>query len=524
MKIRLPNPPDAYQRPWANQYTREIEQSVEEALNGAQQANTWTTFEPINVKAPPYNAKGNGVDDDTASLQAAINAGCSETPYLAKAVYMPAGTYKITSPLVIPHQYITLYGDGAYQTAINFNGVASGLSVAAVMYVRPVLRDFGIIGDATSGIALDFGAITNQVYNGELTNLYLQSGGNALYAPLFFSMKLDNISGSSVNDNTFRVACGPAVSWRNCYAINTGPSKAGYRLAGNINLISCNGLNDGDYWGVFGNDPTATDGFQNDFSGVDYPAISLDSCNIEEYCKTDTTASAILIHQAYRQFTLHNCKLDRNNLSTVYHSIIRCRKGANTAGDPVHLEPSMVIPGTGTPTAYLFNNTGTSAFYYDTRGVMAGAGITTFSQSGIDYPLVLGRSMNDLFGETAMYFTAMSAGRITANTLRYAPLAPADGATSIDVTGKTAITTANTGATTINQFTLNVTPGTADFGRNGFLILMIEDNNTTLKHNYGAAYGMRLTAGVDYVAAKGDVILLAYSKFFNGTQVGWVQI
>lgn len=59
----------------------------------------------INVKNSPYFAAGNGVTDDTAAIQSALNAG--------KLIYFPAGTYLVTSPLGYSH---SVYG-GVSKTA-----------------------------------------------------------------------------------------------------------------------------------------------------------------------------------------------------------------------------------------------------------------------------------------------------------------------------------------------------------------------------------------------------------------------
>ena len=66
----------------------------------------------VNVKDSPYNATGNGSADDTAAIQAAI-AACPE----GGAVYLPAGTYKISDTLWIAKP-MALRGAGLDRTHI----------------------------------------------------------------------------------------------------------------------------------------------------------------------------------------------------------------------------------------------------------------------------------------------------------------------------------------------------------------------------------------------------------------------
>jgi len=87
---------------------------------------TWTQRSDwLNVKRPPFNAHGDGVNDDTAAIQAALTE--SGTSYQYRTVYLPAGTYKISNTLnwqgtTTPWTYgctgVTLVGCGANTTII----------------------------------------------------------------------------------------------------------------------------------------------------------------------------------------------------------------------------------------------------------------------------------------------------------------------------------------------------------------------------------------------------------------------
>jgi Pectate lyase superfamily protein len=52
----------------------------------------------FNVKSPPYNAAGNGTTDDTAAIQAAVNAAIAAK---GGTIYFPAGNYKVSSTITI---------------------------------------------------------------------------------------------------------------------------------------------------------------------------------------------------------------------------------------------------------------------------------------------------------------------------------------------------------------------------------------------------------------------------------------
>lgn len=76
---------------------------------------------PINeklqdiVSVKDFGAVGNGIADDTTAIQAALNAAFTAG---GGSVYVPTGTYKITSPLIVRSNTF-LFGDGASSVIYN---------------------------------------------------------------------------------------------------------------------------------------------------------------------------------------------------------------------------------------------------------------------------------------------------------------------------------------------------------------------------------------------------------------------
>ena len=85
----------------------------------------------INVKNSPYNAKGDGVSDDTIALQQAL----SDYPNKNKIIYLPIGTYLVSDQLQWPrgeggntHKRTILQGQNTGKTIIKLKNSAQGFT------------------------------------------------------------------------------------------------------------------------------------------------------------------------------------------------------------------------------------------------------------------------------------------------------------------------------------------------------------------------------------------------------------
>jgi hypothetical protein len=155
-----------------------------------------------SVSVKDYGAVGDGVNDDGAAIQAAINAAAGNYP-----VTIPAGTYLFSTDLEIPDGGLHLIGTGSQtddgaRALLSYSGTGSAIKLAAAYTYgggKILLADFALSGNAnaTAGINLDgaskynleitrvavedfsksgaYGIILDDVYNGVTSLCYINN-------------------------------------------------------------------------------------------------------------------------------------------------------------------------------------------------------------------------------------------------------------------------------------------------------------------------------------------------------------
>ena len=119
----------------------------------------------INVK--DYGAKGDGVTDDTAAIQAALNAVPTQvvgaSVYLSRGavVYLPRGSYIVSSTLIMPRG-VELRGESSESTEIRYNQTTGDILYyqrpAVAMSVQPLIKIKGLRVTVATGVTHSSGA------------------------------------------------------------------------------------------------------------------------------------------------------------------------------------------------------------------------------------------------------------------------------------------------------------------------------------------------------------------------------
>jgi len=187
----------------------------------------------LNVKAPPYNAKGDGVSDDTIAIQRCVTDAFA----MGGSVFFPLGDYLITETLTTPNRAgcVALLGAGVHQSLsagnsgdpigrygskITFAGNAGDIVLASV--TTPNLRQYvrieklcfqGNVAKGTSGHGLHFqcGLATSAVLVTLRDVVVNGASGNGVYADgNVFESLCENCRFNQCGDRGFRASANRA--------------------------------------------------------------------------------------------------------------------------------------------------------------------------------------------------------------------------------------------------------------------------------------------------------------------------
>lgn len=179
------------------------------------------------VSVKDFGAKGDGVTDDTAAIQAAIDAVYSSSPQ-GGTLYFPKGTYKVTTS-IYQKPRVSFLGDGSRQSTIAWGRTDTTNYTKGVVYCvngSDVSPDFvfstnvekiGIGGNGYAPVAL---AIRGHQENCRFVDILLGS---------FTEAGLDILAFASVNH---------AISFEDIHIIPNSSSSSAYGIRGE-NVEKC---------------------------------------------------------------------------------------------------------------------------------------------------------------------------------------------------------------------------------------------------------------------------------------------
>jgi hypothetical protein len=446
----------------------------------------WTALRApsqVALSVKNFGAYGDGIADDTAAIQAAMDTG--------NAVYIPAGTYNISTSLKIKTYGQKIYGDGQELSILKITGTSDCFTMDVGRTLNRIhFSDFQILGTTNSGIGINIPSTCN-TYMSTFHRMFIVTGQQCMYMPTEFSTTFYDIQFSSFNNHGLELSGGNSTTLTGCYAHSIPTTgKCGYRLYNGATFIGCNGLDAGDTWGIFGQGIARGDPQDNQFNCV------FIRCNFEDFKKVGVrfryTGSAV--------FNLCTFLPPTSVTSATYDACI----WQEYSDQMVTLIGTRVIPkspgATRTKLADYYmenglgpivfgNNTGFTS--YDNNTTLTSAAIITtsgpvFAVNGININnLVMGRGWG-------FYSPAISTW--TAN------------ASSFSVAGLDRVKTANTVATNL------------DFASGGvdgqMLIVHVRDSNTTIRNQVGGGGSFITSSGTNKLCVSGRPYMFIYDGTF----------
>lgn len=189
-----------------------------------------------SVTDSPFNATGNGTTDDTAAVQAAVNAAHAVG---GAVVFFPAGTYRITSALTL-YSYVRLVGASMKTTTIRqISTTANG--VFGHELEGAGIEELTILGPGSgSGQGVFFDRATSPAvginYRINMRRVMVDSfGGDGLHVQQCIVSSFDTVEVRQCGGHGFDFhgvsggAAGTSVNFKACYS--NANSLAGYRIS-----------------------------------------------------------------------------------------------------------------------------------------------------------------------------------------------------------------------------------------------------------------------------------------------------
>lgn len=175
------------------------------------------------VSVKDFGAVGDGVTDDTVAIQAALDCG-------AAAIYVPAGTYLTSAPLVIS-QYTTLYGDnpgGSQGSVIQKTGNATAPShlfdsiigledLGGGQYTYGVtIKALRLVGLSSNAYGLKLGLATHGHYEDlTINDVDIGIDGTNVWLTNYTNVVCRNTTAGTTG---FNVAAGTSNNFTRCWA------------------------------------------------------------------------------------------------------------------------------------------------------------------------------------------------------------------------------------------------------------------------------------------------------------------
>lgn len=184
--------------------------TYKQASNGTER-NLTSVIGDLGVSVKSFGAVGNGVADDTAAMQATIT-------YVASlgggTVYVPNGTYLISSALSITTKGLDIVGAGASSSTIRqTNATANGISVAIPSGTSVISNRIAALtidhATTSTGAALVQSVVSSvHVYGCRLSNNTFRTGFKSTAGAALTVVSGSYINANSADANSVGIDCG----------------------------------------------------------------------------------------------------------------------------------------------------------------------------------------------------------------------------------------------------------------------------------------------------------------------------